>query len=121
MTGQRQFDFTAGLTDEYKSFEDMLLATIRNGGVKQASIASECDLSPSEFSKSINRYEDRRPDWAWIEAVLDETKDYRPIYYLMEKYLESPEAKRQRAEDLLTRLLPLVQEAVTTLKNDPKR
>ena len=118
---QQPFDFTPGLTDEYRGFEDILLATIRNGGVKQGAIASKCDISPSEFSKSINRYEDRRPDWAWLTNILDETGDYRPIYWLMERYLQSPESREQRALDLLARLLPVVQDAMQTIKTAQKR
>lgn len=121
MQRQRQFDFTPGLTEQFKSFEDVVLATVRNGGVKQGTIAGKCDVSPSEFSKSLNRYEDRRLDMGWLENIVDETGDFRPIYYLMEKYLESPDSKRQRAVDLLTQMLPLIREAAETLKSEAKK
>lgn len=112
---QFQFDFEPGLTQRWKSLKALTIARVQNVGTKQSVLAAACDTSPSEFSKSLAGIDNRRFDLDWLEKYIDETKDLAPVYYLVEKYMESPEAKQARVlsefSDLLKQGQQLLKQA----------
>ena len=69
------------------------------------------DEGPGNFSKSLaDRMKGdataRRFDLDALEAVLDETHDFTPIYYLIDKYLHDDAARKAAAMDKLTGMMP---------------
>jgi hypothetical protein len=106
---QLQLTFEPGLATKYRSLRRAVADLIYRAGLDRCAIAA--DESPGNFSKSLaDRSKGdttaRRFDLDALEAVLDETGDYTPIYYLIDKYLHDDAARKAAALDKLTNIMP---------------
>lgn len=106
------FDFQPGLTAQFPRLEDVFVAVVYSHRLGLNGVAAALDQSPSEMSRRLNREsDDHRPLRVQdMVAILQATSDFRPIYWLIEKFMESPEARRVRASDQLVSLLPALVE-----------
>ncbi len=107
--GQLSLQFEPGLSSKFRSLRRATAEVVYRSGLDRCAIAA--DEGPGNFSKSLaDRHKGdttaRRFDLDALEAVLDETHDYTPIYYLIDKYLRDDEARKHAAIDKIGALLP---------------
>ena len=95
---QFTLDFDAGLTERFPRWRDTFIHAVYSGrgGLNTASAA--CDLSPTDLTKRLSgEYPDRPLRIEDMEAIIAEKKDHTPVYWLIEKFLKDPDAKRLEA------------------------
>lgn len=112
-TVQLDLDFTPGLTEQYPQLRDLVAAIVysHRGGLK--AMAAELDVSPSHLSRALsqNDPEDRRHfDLDWLPVVIQRSGDQRPISWLIERFMQSPETRRKQVFDQVAAVLPLLTE-----------
>lgn len=110
---QMHLSFEPGLAAKFPSLRRVVAQTVYQHGLDRCAIAA--DESPGNFSKSLGDRGKgdttaRRFDLDALEAVLDESGDYTPIYYLIDKYLHDDQAKKDQAIAQLGALLPNLRE-----------
>jgi len=98
-----------GLAKKYRSLRRAAADVVYRNGLDRCAIAA--DEGPGNFSKSLADRQKgdttaRRFDLDALEAVLDETHDYTPIYYLIDKYLRDEQSRRDEAISRLGTMLP---------------
>lgn len=111
-TNQLSLQLEPGLARKFRSLRRATAQVIYQHGLDRCAIAA--DESPGNFSKSLGDREKgdttaRRFDLDALEAVMDETGDYTPIYYLIDKYLHDDQAKKDQAVQALGAMLPELQ------------
>lgn len=109
--------FEPGLTANHRQLEDCCAAVVHNhrGGVD--GVAPALDMSPSELSRRLNAHVQREGDdksnrplrVSDLVGIIETTHDYRPIFWLIERFLRDPEAQRSQAIQQLAQLMPVVQ------------
>jgi hypothetical protein len=127
MTPARQLSlvFEPGLTARYQSLRDVVAHGVYERGL--SAVAGKVDMAPSKLSEKLAGGNDRPRDLGIeeFERYLEKTRDLRPIYYLVERFLEDPgvqqaEAMAQLSE--LVKLLPaLMSAAGVTPANIPRK
>jgi hypothetical protein len=127
MTPARQLSlvFEPGLTARYQSLRDVVAHGVYERGL--SAVAGKVDMAPSKLSEKLAGGNDRPRDLGIeeFERYLEKTRDLRPIYYLVERFLEDPgvqqaEAMAQLSE--LVKLLPaLMSAAGVTPANNPRK
>ncbi|WP_396615527.1 hypothetical protein ACHZ97_14740 [Lysobacter soli] len=108
-TNQMTLQLEPGLSKKFRSLRRVTAQVVYQHGLDRCAIAA--DESPGNFSKSLGDREKgdttaRRFDLDALEAVMEETGDYTPIYYLIDKYLKDEQASRDQAIAQLGALLP---------------
>jgi hypothetical protein len=106
---QMSLQLEPGLAKKYRSLRRAAADVVYRNGLDRCAIAA--DEGPGNFSKSLADRQKgdttaRRFDLDALEAVLDETRDYTPIYYLIDKYLRDDQARRDEAISRLGTMLP---------------
>jgi hypothetical protein len=127
MTPARQLSlvFEPGLAARYQSLRDVVAHGVYERGL--SAVAGKVDMAPSKLSEKLAGGNDRPRDLGIeeFERYLEKTRDLRPIYYLVERFLEDPgvqqaEAMAQLSE--LVKLLPaLMSAAGVTPANSPRK
>jgi len=114
MTHQYLIDVDGVVTDQFPDFRDVVSASVYDCGRPFKAIAADLDMSSSALSRKLKTSPDdpvhfpldRLPD------LLDATRDLRPIFWLIERYLQDTTARQAqdlaRVERLLNELQPLV-------------
>lgn len=110
---QLSLNYEPGLASKFRSLRRVTAQLVYQHGLDRCAIAA--DESPGNFSKSLGDRAKgdttaRRFDLDALEAVLEETGDYTPIYYLIDKYLHDDQAKKDQAIAQLGALLPNLRE-----------
>lgn len=108
-TNQMNLQFEPGLARKFRSLRRVTAQVVYQHGLDRCAIAA--DESPGNFSKALGDREKgdataRRFDLDALEAVMQETGDYTPIYYLIDKYLHDDQAKKDQAIAQLGQMLP---------------
>lgn len=103
ITGQLKLDFEPGLSKRYRKLREVVAASVYKHSLQNCAAAS--DQAPSNFSQALNG-DGRNFDIDWLEATLEQTKDYSPILYLIDKFLHDKEAQKQAAISQLGSMLP---------------
>lgn len=113
---QLALSFEPGLTAQHRTLEDCLAAVVHNfrGGVD--AVAAHLDMAPSELSRRLNAHiqakegdaSNRPLRVADLIGIVEATADYRPIYWLAEKFLRDPEAQRTAAIQQIGQLAPIL-------------
>ena len=100
---QLEIDFTPGLTEQFPDFSDCLKASVYGCGRQFKAIAADLDMSASELSRKLanNPSDNVNFPAKLLPELLASTKDLSPLYWLLERFVEQPEAKRRRALDQL--------------------
>ena len=111
---QFTLDFEPGLLERFPRWRDTFIHAVYNSRSGLNGCAAKADVSPSDFTKRLSgNYDDRPFRDSDVIAVLEETKDYTPIYWLLERFLRDPDAKKQEA---LARIPGLVAALEATLE-----
>src|ERR1051326_8723921 len=111
---QFSLDFEPGLTERFPRWRDTFVKVVYSGRGGLNTAAAACDVSPTDLTKRLSgEYPDRPLRIEDVEAILEEKKDPTPIFWLIERFLKSPDAKRQAA---LARIPALVDSLEAVLK-----
>lgn len=115
---QVEMNFEPGLTEQFPDFMDLLAHVVYSSRIGLSGVAADLDKSPSLLSRMLNKNPDdqRHLPASDIPKIIRATGDKRPIYWLIESFLEDTDTKRKRAVDELTKLLPQVQAALKAVK-----
>lgn len=107
MSAHRQLslNFEPGLTTRFKSLEDCIAHVVHNSRRGVDGVAQDIDMGASELSRRLNAHLDakvgdvsNRPlRVADLVGVMRSTKDFRPIHWLIEAFLQDPAAMRDLA------------------------
>lgn len=107
---QLTLNFEPGLSERHSSLKSCIRERVYANPKPLKVIASDMDLSESDLSRKLadNPNDARNLTVEDFERYMDATGDYAAIYYLIEKYAISNEAKRAHASSELAKLLPQV-------------
>ncbi len=111
---QLTLDFTPGLTAQYRSLREVTAATVYASRKGVAGVAGDIDMAPTDLTKRLN-LEGSEPRPLRVddfEGILASTNDYRPIYWLIERFLRDPESVKQQAVSQIATLLPQLSELI---------
>lgn len=113
---QFMLPFQPGLTAQFPRFRDVLVNAVYTSRIGLNGVAAHCDQSPSDLSKRLSSdHGDPRPMREEdLLGIIESTKDVRPIYWLVEKFIQSPEAQKTQAIAQLAELMPMIQGLVET-------
>lgn len=110
---QFTLDFEAGILERFPRWRDTFIHIVYSGRGGLNTAAAACDVSPTDLTKRLSgEHLDRPFRIDDIEAILEEKKDWTPIYWLLERFLKDPDAKKQAA---LARIPGLVAALEATL------
>lgn len=117
---QLTLNFESGLTDRHARLIDCVRECIIANAKPMKAIAADMDLSQSELSRRLSHSEKDRRNFSIddLETYIATQQDVTPIYFLIEKYLESSEHKKARALDVLSKLMPVLQAALPQVQGD---
>jgi hypothetical protein len=123
---QLSLNFEPGLTARFKRLEDCCAHVVLGKGLEN--VAGPLDMAPSELSRRLSAHleakagdSNNRPlRVSDFVAILEETKDYRPIFWLIERFLRDPEAQRTHAIHQLAAVMPIVQSLLEQAGVEPK-
>ena len=105
-------DFQAGLTERFPRWEDTLTHAVYSSRLGLNGVAAKLDQSPSDLCKRLAGEEQRPLRAKDVLGIIDATQDFTPIYWLLERFLKDPDAKKQEA---MARLPALMQQLEATL------
>lgn len=118
MTGSSQLSlsFEPGLTVRHREFEDVLAAAVRDSRKGVDGVAAHLDMAPSELSRRLNAHllakegdiSNRPLRASDAFGIIEATGDFRPIYWLAERFLGDPDVQRTAAIQQLGQLVPLI-------------
>ncbi|WP_447775662.1 hypothetical protein [Variovorax boronicumulans] len=92
--------FDPGLPEQFSSLRAYIAFRVQEQRLNAASLAGKMDLSPSTLSRKLNQNEGdtQRFNCDDLEAYIKETKDIGSVMaYLASKFVETPEARKDRA------------------------
>lgn len=105
---QVELNFEAGITEQFPEFRDVVKASVYSCGRQFKAVAADLDMSSAELSRKLadNPNDPVNFPLHLLPALIAATKDTRPVFWLVEKFLEDPETKRKRALSQFADLLP---------------
>lgn len=108
---QLTLDFEPGLLDRHRNLRDCISAGIYRRGL--STVAIELNESPGNLTNQLSDDSQRKFGVDEFEQYLEKSKDYTPIYYLVEKFLHRHEAEHDAA---IANLMPLLAQLAPMLK-----
>lgn len=114
--GQIPIDFQPGLTQRYRRLEDVIANTVHQHRLGVDGVAGKIDMGGSELGRRLSAHLEQKAGEANnrplrvadMVAVLETTEDFEPIYWLIERFLQDPSVKRDRAIHQLASLVPQI-------------
>lgn len=112
-------DFEGGITDQFPAWMDVVRAAVYDCGRPFKAVAADLDLSVSALSRKLSSNPDDNTHFpldrfAELVAI---TGDHRPVYWLVERFLQDTRARQAqdaaRLRDLLRQLEPLAARLTT--------
>ena len=103
---QFELQFPDGLTDRFPEWMDCIRASVHGCGQPMKAIAADLDMSQSELSKRLSDQADIQFLLKRLPDLLKATGNLDPIYWLIEKFCDDPEAKHRRNVAMVAELLP---------------
>lgn len=92
---QLTLDFEPGLSERHRNLRDCIGAGIYRRGLSTCAI--DLNESPGNLSNQLSDESQRKFGVDEFELYLEKTRDFTPIFYLVEKFL-SKEHKAQHAD-----------------------
>ena len=95
---QMRIDFESGLTGQFPSFDDAVRASVYSCGRAFKAVAADLDMSVSELSRKLSDNPNDHVHFplARLPELLRATGDLRPVYWLVESFLEAPDVRQGR-------------------------
>ncbi len=114
MPRQYTFDFEPGLTERFKTWDSVLAAAVYGSRKGLNSVAADLDMSPSELTRRLNPDSDDARPLRTKDAIgiIRSTGDLRPVYWMLETFVNDPETMRHEALSRLPALLEAVQKTL---------
>lgn len=108
---QVELNFEAGLIAQFPSFQDCVRASVYSCGRQFKAVAADLDMSVSELSRKLadNPNDPVNFPLPRLPELIAATGDKRPIYWLIESFLEDADTKRKRSLDQLSGLMPQIE------------
>lgn len=108
---QMSINFEAGLVQQFPKFKDVVRASVYACGRQFKAVASDLDMTSSELSRKLsdNPNDPVHFPMDLLPDLIKATGDKRPVYWLVEAFLEEPTAKRERAIEQLAMMMPAIQ------------
>jgi hypothetical protein len=108
---QIEMDFTPGLTDQFPDLMDLVSVVVYGSRPGLGGVAAALDKSPSLLSRMLNKNPDEQRNLPAedLPKIVNATGDKRIVYWLIEKFCEDKDSKRNRALDRLAEMLPDIQ------------
>src|ERR1700754_2090173 len=97
-------DFEPGLVERHRSLKDCVATGVYRRGL--TNVAIDLDQAPSNLSVQLSEDGSRHFSIDSFEKYLEKTRDFTPIYYLVEKFLDDKRTSKQEAIDKLQELGP---------------
>ena len=115
---QLGLEIDPGVLDEFPEFRDAVRASVYSCGRAFKAIAADLDMSVSELSRKLSENPNDPVHFplSKLPDLIKATGDNRPIHWLISRFIEDEETKRSRAVDELSRLLPLIQQALQSVQ-----
>lgn len=109
----RQFtlDFEPGLTERHTSLRDCVATGVYQRGLSRCAI--DLNESPGNLSVKLSENTARHLSVDDLETYLGKSKDMTPVFYLVEKFLQQPDAKQNAA---LAQLPALMEQMAAVMK-----
>lgn len=116
----RQFEinFQPGLTEQFPEFRDCVKQSVYGCGRALKSVAADLEMTSSELSRKLGDNPNDPVNFPLhlLPQLIEATGNKTPIHWLIEKYLESPTAKRDRVLARVDEMLPELLGLVKTMK-----
>lgn len=108
MNQQLTLNFSPALTAQYRSLIEVVAATVYASRKGVAGVAADLDMAPTDLTKRLNpdSAEPRPLRASDVEGIIASTGDMRTVYWLVEKFLQSPEDQQASAISQISALLP---------------
>ena len=105
---QMELCFEGGMLTQFPEFRDVVRAAVYGCGRPFKAVAADMDMSPSLLSRMLadNPDDPRNFPIDRLPELIEVTNDKRPVFWLVEKFLEDPARRRRQAMDQLAELLP---------------
>lgn len=115
---QIEIDFEAGLHQQFPHFMDCVRASVHGCGHPFKAVAAELDMSSSALSRKLaeNPNDDVHFQLRHFVKLLKATGDFRPLYWLIEEFLEDKETKQKRAHAELAAMLPKIAQLLESVE-----
>jgi hypothetical protein len=97
-------DFEPGLVERHRSLKDCVATGVYRRGL--TNVAIDLDQAPSNLSVQLSEDGSRHFSIDSFEKYLEKTKDFTPIYYLVEKFLDDKTSKKVAALEQIQALGP---------------
>lgn len=114
---QVEINFEAGLTEQFPQFRDVVKAAVYGCGRAFKVVAADLDMTSSELSRKLgdNPNDPVHFPLHLLPELIKATGDKRPVYWLVEAFLEDEDTRRSRAVaqlgDMLPQLMALLKSA----------
>lgn len=105
---QLHLDFEPGLTERYPSLMEAVRAQVYGCGKALKAVAADADMSQSELSRKLgdNPNDPRRLTVEDLERLIAATDSVLVVHWLIERFLQSDDARRERALAELQKQMP---------------
>jgi hypothetical protein len=94
--GQLTLNFEPGLSERYPCLRDCVASSIYRYGLTRAAI--DLDKAPGNLSVELSADPARKFSVDSLEEYLGKSKDFTPIYYLIDKFLKDHSESHDMAE-----------------------
>jgi hypothetical protein len=110
MSQQMTLNFEPGLAEKNKTLKAHVRERIYSSALPLKTVAAGMDLSETELSRKLSHNPNDTRDLTCddLEAYIVDSGDVSPVYYLIEKYAISIEAKQAYAAAELAKALPII-------------
>lgn len=110
MSQQLTLSFEPGLSDRHKSLKACVRERVYANQKPLKAIAADMDLSESDLTRKLsdNQNDPRKFSVCDLENYIKATGDHTPIFYLIEKFAVSTEAKQAFAVAEFAKALPQI-------------
>lgn len=92
---QLTLDFEPGLTDRHRNLRDCIAASVYRRGLTTCAI--DLNESPGNLSNQLSEESQRKFGVDDFEKYLEKSKDFTPVFYLVEKFLSKEQSNAHEA------------------------
>lgn len=108
---QLTLDFEPGLAAKHRNLRECIATSIYRRGL--STVAIDLNESPGNLGNQLSDESQRKFGVDDLELYLEKSKDYSPIYYLIDKFLHD---KTQKQNAAMAQLAPILQQLAPLLK-----
>ena len=114
-TAQQSLNFTPGLTAQFRTLTQVCAATVYSSRGGLSAVAADLDIAPSDLCRRLSEDGDRPLTCDQVVGVIASTLDYRPIHWLIEKFLQDPDARKEAAIAAIANMAPIFADSADNL------